>query len=276
MKLTEIQLQELKKREVEIFKGFISVCEKLNLKYYLLGGTLLGAVRHNGFIPWDDDIDVGMPREDYEIFLKKGHALLPDKYFIQTCHTDPEMPINFAKIRDSETTFIETSIRHLKVNHGLYIDIFPLDLYPCDQKEQKRFSFKKKLLDIRIAAAFYQPDKKRSLKLKAIQAFLHLLFPTYKRAIIAREKLYASVKRGVYLANYGGAWGVKEIVPVEWYGEGVELEFEGLRVIAPTEYDKWLTQVYGDYMTLPPIEKREPHHYVDAVDMDKSYTYYVK
>ena len=77
------------------------------------------------------------------------------------------------------------------------------------------------------------------------------------------------------LANHGGAWGRKEIVPIEWYGEGTLLEFEGLSVRAPVAYDKWLSQVYGDYMQLPPADKRRPHHYVDVIDFEKSYREYV-
>ena len=132
--------KRLKEIELAIFRAFIDVCDKLNLKYYLLAGTLLGAVRHQGFIPWDDDIDVGMPREDYEIFVEKGQALLPKEYFIQTFKTDPDYAANFAKIRNCGTTFLETSVRNCNINHGVFIDVFPLHVYSADKTAQKRFT----------------------------------------------------------------------------------------------------------------------------------------
>ena len=138
------QLQKMQEVELDLFKAFIEVCEKLQLKYYLLGGTLLGAVRHKGFIPWDDDIDVGMPRKDYEIFIQKAQDLLPEHYFVQNCYTDGKLPMAFCKIRNSNTTFIETSVKDFKINHGIFIDIFPLDYYPQDKKKKKQF-YKKKL-----------------------------------------------------------------------------------------------------------------------------------
>ena len=104
-------LQELKRVELDILARFIQVCQQLDLRYYILQGTLLGAVRHQGFIPWDDDIDVGMPRADYEIFLREGQKLLGEPYFVQTFLTDPPFTANFAKIRNSNTTFVETSLR---------------------------------------------------------------------------------------------------------------------------------------------------------------------
>ena len=132
------QLQKMQEVEIDLFKAFIEVCQKLQLKYYLLGGTLLGAVRHKGFIPWDDDIDVGMPRKDYEIFIQKAQDLLPEHYFVQTLYSEPTIPYNFCKIRNSNTTFVEYSIKKLNINHGVYIDVFPLDGYPNDKKEQKK------------------------------------------------------------------------------------------------------------------------------------------
>ena len=136
MKPTSEQTNRIKEIEIEIFKSFISVCEHLNLTYYVLDGTLLGAVRHKGFIPWDDDIDVGMPREDYEVFLREGQALLPEEYFIQTFDSDPEYLANYAKIRNNNTTFVETSVRHRKINHGVFIDVFPLDYCPEETKKR--------------------------------------------------------------------------------------------------------------------------------------------
>ena len=277
MELTKEQVEKLKIIELEIFKQFISVCEKLNLKYYLLGGTLLGAVRHQGFIPWDDDIDVGMPREDYEIFIREAQQYLPVRYFVQTNVTDPDLPMNFAKVRDSETTYIETSVKDRKINHGAYIDVFPLDKHPDDEKELKKFQ-KKNVQLFRIIRKVFTLDKRVSFLRHVKQKLIQLLPSRYswKKAVALREELLKSNKGEKMLANYCGAWGKKEIVPTEWYGEGAELTFEGLKVNAPKEYKAWLTQVYGDYMQLPPEEKRVGHHYTEIIDLEKSYTEYMK
>lgn len=128
--LNEQQRAELKKCQLEMLKAFAAVCEKLGISYFLDGGTLLGAVRHKGFIPWDDDIDVGMLRADYERFFAEGQALLPEHYFIQNISTDPQYTANFAKMRDSRTTYIETTLGRKRINHGVFIDIFVLDYYP--------------------------------------------------------------------------------------------------------------------------------------------------
>lgn len=276
MEPTSEQLQELKKIELEMLKQFIAVCEKLKLKYYLLGGTLLGAVRHKGFIPWDDDIDVGMPRADYEIFVSKAQALLPDKYFVQTLESDPNLPMNFCKLRNSETTFIESSIKKLKLNHGVYIDVFPLDWYPSDENVRRKFHKKNRFLSLCVGKVFTieRESGKRKFLRKALKVCT--FFMPVKKAVKKREKLLKSFGESDKLANYCGAWGAKEIVPKEWYGEGVALEFEGVKVNAPAEYDKWLTQVYGDYMQLPPEEKRVGHHYTEVIDLEKSYKEYVK
>lgn len=277
MKVSDIELEKIKKCELEMLEHFIKACEKLNLKYYLMGGTLLGAVRHQGFIPWDDDIDVGMLREDYEVFISKAAEFLPENYFVQTHLTDPEYPYNFAKIRNSETTFLETTLRKLNINHGVFIDVFPLDIYPDDQAEIKTLEFKKKFYLSRIKEVFYgEAGQHQSLLGKVQFVLAKICYPDYKKAVIKKEALLKSVKNGAKIANHGGAWGAKEIVPAQWYGEGAPLVFEGISVRGPKEYDLWLTQVYGDYMKLPPVEKRITHHYTDAIDVEKSYKHYTK
>ena len=272
MKLTQQQLQELKEIEKNIFLEFISVCEALNLKYYIIGGTLLGAVRHSGFIPWDDDIDVGMLREDYEIFLEKGQELLPEGYFIQSNRTDAEYSNCFAKIRNSNTTYLETIVNNRNINHGVFIDIFPLDFYPDDRKLRKHFAFRKKILDVRINSVYNLKNK--SQKQKLIEMLAKTIYPSFRTACKKRDKLLKSFRNGTLLANHGGAWGHKEIIPSEWYGDGTMLKFDGIDVRVPIKYDRWLTQVYGDYMQLPPEEKRHPHHYIDVIDLKQSYTKY--
>ncbi len=267
--------------ELELLKALIHCCDELGLKYYLIGGTLLGAVRHHGFIPWDDDIDVGMPRADYELFLHNAQPLLPEYYFVQCRDTDPELLISFAKLRDSRTTFIESSTRHRRINHGVYIDIFPLDNYPETAWKQSVFDFRLRMLSLRIRSAFAlrEENKKNAViefGMKAASALMSIRYPKAEDALEAREKLYRSVAHSSLLANLGGAWGKKEIAPAEWFGEGVKGMFEGLRTRLPSEYDKWLKQVYGDYLQLPPPEKRVVHHYTDVIDLDRSYTEYMR
>ena len=266
-------LKRLKEFELELLKTFISTCETLGLKYYVMGGTLLGAVRHKGFIPWDDDIDVAMPRKDDEIWIEKAPKLISEGQFIQTHITDPHYPANFAKLRNSNTTFIESTLSNLDINHGIYIDIFPLDYYP----EKNSFSFKLKQLryTCKIAQLFNVDAIDYSKGKKIIRKIISLsVAGSPYDAVVKRDELYKSSKSGSLLANFSGAWGDKEIVPADWYGEGVTLLFEGLEVSAPKEYKKWLQQVYGDYMQLPPEEKRVTHHYTEVIDLDKSYKQY--
>ncbi len=272
--LNQKDTEKLKAIEIDLLRVFISTCKKLNLKYYVIGGTLLGTVRHKGFIPWDDDIDVAMPRRDYEIWINKAQDLIDkDLYFVQTFLTDPYYPSNFAKLRNNRTTFIESSLRHLKINHGVYIDVFPLDYYP---QKTKVFNLKKFCLTSKITQAFdtdvisYSKAKKTIRKLAAI-----LVLGTPFDAVIKREKLYKSVTQGELIANHCGAWGSKEIVPAKWYGDGKILKFEGIDVCVPQKYKSWLHKVYGDYMELPPEEKRVTHHYTEIIDLDRSYTEYM-
>jgi len=270
VEVTSLQLKKMQKLELQALEEFISLCQNLGLTYYLLGGTMLGAVRHKGFIPWDDDIDVGMPRKDYDTFVNQAQKYISSNYYVQTHKSDPEYPFNFAKIRINNTTYIESKLASKSMNHGIYIDVFPLDVYPDNSV---MFNLKKIILDLRISYAF--SGIKPSIKGRICRFFSLLLYPTIKVAVIAREKHYKSAKSGKRIANLAGAWGKKEIVPAEWYGSGTKLMFEGIEVVVPQHYDLWLSQVYGDYMTLPPEEKRKPHHYVVAIDTERSYKEYI-
>lgn len=262
--------EALRACQLDMLKHFISICENSNLQYYILGGTLLGAVRHKGYIPWDDDIDLGMPRRDYERFLSIAGKYLPGHCFLQTNRTDPGWPSNFAKLRNSQTTFIESSVRNRKMNHGVYIDVFPLDFYPDGKMARRCFDLADKLLQCRIRRAFLLEEKHalRSLLAAAI-------CPRLQWALCLREMLMRSVEQGRLFANHCGAWGDKERMPKEWFSTGAMLEFEGIPVRAPLEYQKYLKQLYGDYMTLPPLEERRSHHHAAIIDLKHPYTQYM-
>ena len=274
MELLSETVSKLKNIEIDILKEFTLVCDKLELKYYIIAGTLIGAIRHDGFIPWDDDIDVAMPREDYEKFILQGQDLLPSHLFIQTNKTDPEFAFNYAKIRNSNTTFMEEGNRNCRINSGVFIDIFVLDDFPKSSFRRKYIMIKDKVYLTAIGRVFYRKNISRGLKLR--QAITKMLFKSPYDALNRREKYISSFKKSGIVHNFSSIYCEKEIVPWQWYGEGVLVDFEGLKVNAPTEYDLLLRHIYGDYMKLPPEEKRVSHHTTDVIDLDNSYKNYIK
>ena len=161
-------MTDLQKAELAILKEFIRICDSLHLTYYLVCGTALGAAKYSGFIPWDDDIDVALPREDYEVFCAKAQEMLPSYLFLQNYKTDPRYPLFFSKIRDSRTTYIEKSFAHLPIHHGVYIDVFPLDGYPDDCEQQKKVEKAKRKYHLkRLCCISFQKTWKVSLLVAA-------------------------------------------------------------------------------------------------------------
>lgn len=273
MEPTKEQIEKLKHLELEMLQIFIDICDRLNLHYYVIGGTLIGAIRHHGFIPWDDDVDVAMFREDFEEFLRKAPALLPEHLFLQSIWSDAGYLQCFAKIRNSETTFIEKPVAHRKMNHGVFIDIFPLDLYPEAMAARKRFKKKNKVYDRRITSLLI-PERPLRLKNKMVSLLLRLRYPSYRKVLYKLDRLYQSIEKSSLCNKTGGYR--NDVVPVAWYGDGVKVQFEGLEVNAPQEYDKLLTQTYGDYMALPPEDEQLGHHFTEIFDLEKPYTEYIK
>ncbi|MBP5592258.1 LicD family protein [bacterium] len=253
MNLTLEEMQEINKVQLKIFKEFVKVCEKLNLQYYMVHGSLLGTIRYQGFFPFDDDIDVAMPRKDYEKLLKDGQPLLPQKYFIQSCKTEKEYPLAFAKIRDSETAFIQPVMKNFNVNKGIYIDIFPLDFFPENTVVQKVLNFKNKVyttrINLRMAYEERQPFYKRTLR------WISVLFcPSWEKAVQKRADLYANIKESSKVISVGGK-GKEMGMPVKWFEEGKILKFEDMDVICPIMMEEYMTRIYGDYKTYNPAAK---------------------
>ena len=266
----------LQQKELELLTLFIRICDQLQLRYYLVCGTALGAVKYGGFIPWDDDVDVSMPREDYEVFLQKAPELLPEHVFLQNFRTDPAFPQIFSKLRNSNTTYIEKSAAKLPINHGIYIDIFPLDGYPEDPKKQKQLERKKRIYLHLLGAAFAPPAEFRSLVLYRIKR----LFGAHRRtARIAQayDRLTRQFPlRGSALwCNHGNWQGKLEYAPKDQYGDGAEANFEGIAVRIPQLYQAYLYQKYGDYSKTPPAETQIGHHFYEICDTERAYLEYL-
>lgn len=253
-----------------IVKEFISICEENNLTYYALGGTLLGAVRHKGFIPWDDDIDIGMPREDYEKFKKVAPDLLPSNYKFLNEDT-PGYKKAFSVIRDDSTKIIMNYSKEELVE-SLWIDVFPLDGMSSNKLKKKIHSFRYLYTRMMVQLSQFnslvnQKKENRPLTEKVIIGFANAV--NIEKIISfswAQKKYLQTIKKysfnEAFAGNYTGAYKLREIVPSDYFGQPVLLQFEDLKLSCPNKFREYLTAIYGaDYMQLPPEEKRVLHHY---------------
>lgn len=255
-------LQQLKETELEMLKVFSRICEENNLEYYLIGGSCLGAVRHNGFIPWDDDIDIGMPRKDYLEFEKIAEKELGNDFFFQNYHTDPECGLIFAKIRKNGTIMSERYNSNVKMHKGVWIDIFPYDIVPDgDVKLKFRFWIIQIIRNLYIVRCGYSlPGHhagivntiywlfQRLIKIIPIRFFVLLL----DKLMLKEQYQYNNKNRLLF----GGGYGLKDLMPKTLFDEKILTKFEDAQFYIYKDYDLYLTKLYGNYMELPPEEKR--------------------
>lgn len=270
-------MTELQKKELEILDAFIDVCSRLELKWFMVCGSALGAVKYGGFIPWDDDIDIGLFRDDYEIFVKEAGKYLPSHLFLQNYHTEPQYPSVYSKLRHLGTAFIEKNSENLDINHGVFIDIFPLDGYPDDEKAQKKLERKKLICRIKQIASF---EGEYSFKMRVLRRVMRF-FGVHKRAgknSEQFEKIISAhpVQGSRIICNHGNWQGKLEYSPVEHYGNGATKAFEGRTVLVPERFDEYFTQKYGNWQSDLPAEKQKSHHLCSVIDVNRSYLDYVK
>lgn len=264
------RLRKLQMAELEILNEFVRICEKHDLTYYLVGGTLLGAVRHQGFIPWDDDIDVAMPRADYDRLAEVCGEDLGAEYFYQSPETDPYYFLTYAKIRKNGTEIYEERFKDARFHKGIFIDIFPLDF--CHRPGLVCHLLFNVLAVMNYrgqvdSGELYEPYKELSGKIG--YTLLRLFSP--KGLVKVRKGLLRLSDRlsdGTWLASYSGAYGYhREVFPSAWFGEGGSANFEGKTFKVPAEAERELTQIYGkEFMVLPPETERKWH-----IDMREGY-----
>jgi len=272
------ELSKLKAIEINMLIEVKRICQRHGLRYFVIGGTCLGAVRHKNFIPWDDDIDIGMPRKDYNKFLKIAQAELPSHLFLQNYKTEKDFILNYSKIRNNKTTFVEKIVAHMDINHGAYIDIFPLDGVPKNRLIRKINNLRIKILYLRLLLHYINDIGDVKFHRRAIIYIIKTFYKEYNPYKL-HEKIDSIVKKYNYdqcdlVKNYFGIWKEKEIIPREYFGIGCDLPFNSISVTAPIHYDKYLTNLYGDYMIPPPKEKQVSHHDTAVIDLDNSYTLY--
>ena len=268
----ETQLRRLQLIQLKMLSDIHRLCERNQIRYFLVGGTLLGAVRHKGFIPWDDDVDIAMPRNDYQRFLAIAQAELGQTYFVQNFGTDQNYSRYITKIRLNGTSYIEDEVRHVDMHHGIFIDIFPLDNVsePNGVALLARGMVLRMLFAIKGIKNGLTSRTSSNLK-KAIKMILRpitLLIPDHVlNAVFDYVCTMSNGNNGKYTTSFASGYGwKKQLVPNEVYGEGIKVWFEGHQFNAPEQWHVLLTQIYGDYMELPPLEKRYSGHRVVHID----------
>ena len=270
--MAQPDLRTLQLFELDMLRDIKRVCEANGLCYYLYSGTLLGAVRHHGFIPWDDDIDIAMPYSDFLRFLEIGQAALGEDYFLQTTDNDESFQFGFARVRRNRTTMIrdwECDGGH----HGVWIDILPL--ISVGGKLDVRI--KKILISLANILCLTQEafDKSRDWMCQTIGRGKVALLSVLRRVLGKNRKRVAKwIRRKLYgqsgKSNVAEVWGsITAIVPAEVFcGEPVKLLFENEEFRVPPDYDGALRYKYGNYMELPPEEKRCSNHGDMIIDLE--------
>ena len=261
--VNELSLEELKKVEFDILKHFVAFCNKHNIKYYLSNGTLLGAVKYKGFIPWDDDIDVFVPREDYDRLLKIYEDSAQYKLF--SFEKDGRFHYPFAKLCDMSTKKVLPEFRSCDAIPGVEIDIFPLDCWNSNyikaQKEARSIS--RDLLCLQASQYIKSPvkNKMKLLVWKCVAVYAILRTGNhFKKKIISKSKANQQDNPAYVGCKSWCIYGEREIIPAEVFADTVEVEFEGETFKAPIGYDTYLRSLYGDYWQDPPLEKQKTHH----------------
>lgn len=256
--MANYDIKALQKRILGILLEFDAVCKREKLRYCICGGTMLGAVRHKGFIPWDDDLDISMPRPDYERLIAHCKEWLPEYLEFVCPENDPAYPLPFGKIQDARTTLVERA--HLYYLGGCYIDIFPFDAYPDNlllrRMQRLRYNYYKKCIYF-IHRDPYRHGHGPSSWIPLLVRRAYTLDELQKRIkkVMTRYD-YASAN---IACSYTDGW--HRILPKTITDDYGPVEFEGHIVQGIRHYDPYLKAMYGDYMTIPPVEKRIQHNF---------------
>lgn len=260
---------------LDLLSEFDRVCRKHKLRYVLFWGSLLGAIRHKGIIPWDDDIDVAMPREDYEVLMSLGNEFsLP--YFLQTPYTDIGYFYSLNKLRNSNTSCVPLLFQYEKFNQGIGLDIFPLDSYKSRYISENFERSLELILDLGTYMRMRNPELSEKDKVRVSRYSGRKPIDTYE---MVRNICMAYKNKNadcfVYISGNIYGW-ERQTFPIDIFDSIEYIDFYGLSIPVPSTFDNILRTIYGDYMKLPPIEQRGIWHHNVIFDAYKPYKYYLK
>ncbi len=271
---TPERLRKLQLKELDTLVYFKEFCERNNLKFFMCGGGCIGALRNKGFIPWDDDIDILMPRDDYERLYKLWKNDEHERFKLLKTDDNIFTGNLFITIVDVETTCVKANQAHLNIPFGIMMDVFPLD--GCPSGRLKRRLQKINAMIFSLFLAQIVPEKHGGFMAFGSRVLLSI-FKSPK----TREKIWRNAERRMtkykiseceYITELcEGVYSMQNEYPKDLFASAVYKEFEGIMVPVPVGYDKYLTMAFGDYMKLPPEEERKPHHDILILDAEKSY-----
>ena len=260
----EIDIAHLKELQMQVMDFVDGFCRSNHIKYFITAGTLIGALRHKGYIPWDDDIDIVMLRDDYEKFISMFRDY-SRRYKVYSIETDDNCHYAYAKVYDDETIFIEGHEREGDKLIGVNVDVFPLDYGTDDYNEAVRLKKRIKWIDDIVTVKRIAPKDRGLIKnfslhvLKAICSIIPFSW-CIKRIDRMARRFEADINSRYVVNAVIYAKGERERLERKWFNESIEVSFEGRRYLAPVGADQYMRRLFGDYMKLPPEDKRISHH----------------
>ncbi|OAA86937.1 LicD family protein [Clostridium ljungdahlii] len=265
-------IEKVRYAQLDLLSELKRICEKYNISYFLVGGTLIGAVRHNGFIPWDDDIDVGMFRKDYQRFIKACYIELDSEYKIYDWKIDPASPLPFLKLKIKGTHYREELSKDILMDDSIFIDVFPFDNAPDSNILRKiqeiRIYVIRKILLLRCGFSIGDVGRIKKLLYRILLLISKIrTVNAWKDSCMKIMTAYNDVVTKCVVDMCGAYSYKKELKDRKFLQEMKYHKFENLDVCIPKNYDQVLREIYGDYMKLPPVEQQVSRHGISFIDL---------